>query len=387
MVQLTAEETTRRLGIQTRNADRAHRRDDPANQRPVSDDEPDLTGAHHDEWADEDLDVLRQLPAAQFRAVMRLAIKGEGMKTAPNLPVVPLATAAPFAKDAVVFRVADEKVSSRTGRTYEIADAIWYLVQAGVYIILPTLTTASLRELATNPGCMKTRKGLDAVGSKRVLLDQSMFGKEGDLPENLWHEAWHNQDAIFSATCEPAIYSYFKTHRTFCSSQEQFSENYPAILAFDSYIRRTYVHTRVRLSESEYTTKYTECKIQAMLDKMDRALCAPLPLSQPSARYEPYPGRQADEPIPRGAASFCLICAGEGHMASACTKSTTERGTDVVSVLSDGRLLLAASWTGVCISYNLRSDCRSGHNGRLTTAHVCSLCGSREHHAASRKCL
>jgi hypothetical protein len=163
---------------------------------------------------------------------------------------------------------------------------------------------------------MKTSKGLDAVGSKKVLLDQSMFGKEEDLPENLWHEAWHNQDSIFNSVCEPAIYSYFKTHWTFCSSQEQFSENYPAILSFDSYIRRTYVHTRVRLTGAEYSSKYAECKMEAMLGKMNRALRVPASPAKVSPRYEPYPGRHSDRPFPRGtrggASSLCLICAREG---------------------------------------------------------------------------
>jgi hypothetical protein len=76
---------------------------------------------------------------------MRLAIRSEGHNAAPapNTPVVPSVAALPFVKDAVVHKVADEKESSRTGKTYEIADAIWHLVQAGVHIILPAL---SLRE-------------------------------------------------------------------------------------------------------------------------------------------------------------------------------------------------------------------------------------------------
>ena len=84
-----------------------------------------------------------------------------------------------------------------------------------MHLILPAITTVSLKELATNPGAMKTQKGLDAVGSKKVLLDQSMFGWEEDLPENLWHEVWHNQDVIYLSVCKLEIYVYFKNHWSF----------------------------------------------------------------------------------------------------------------------------------------------------------------------------
>ena len=140
---------------------------------------------------------------------------------------------------------------------------------------------------------MKTRKGLDAIGSKKVLLDQSMFGREEDLPENLWHEAWHNQDVIYHSVCELEIYTYFKNHWAFCSSQEEFTENYAAILAFDSFIRRTYVHSRMRLTGSEYTAKFSEFKLESMLTRVNKALSksgmgkVDSSLSSP-ARYGPY---------------------------------------------------------------------------------------------------
>jgi hypothetical protein len=204
MVQSTIEESTGEL--QAHNKDCAHHRSNPVELNLVSDDEeegdvPNPTDPDPNGCADRNLDVLHQLSSVQFWAVMRLVIKSEGMMAAPMPPAIPSTIVTLFVKDAVVFQVADEKLAPRSGRTFEISNAIWHLVQAGVYLILPTLTTMSLQELATNPGCMKTSKGLNAVGSRNVLLDQSMFGKEEDLPENLWHEAWHNQDAIFQAIC------------------------------------------------------------------------------------------------------------------------------------------------------------------------------------------
>src|ERR1700722_2285334 len=377
----------RRADRVARNVARADRRIDPLVLDPVSDDEPldDLPGPPGPaEQGLDELDILHALPRDTFRAVIKLAMGKDPVATGPDVVT---------AKSAVFFKVVDEKLEPSTGRAYEIADSVWQLAQSGVHIILPALTTGSLKLLTTNPGAVKTSKGLDGVGSKKVLLDQSMFGREEDLPENLWHEAWHNLDAVFKAICEPAIYDYFKEHWSFCSSQENFSQNYKAILAFDCYVRQTYVHTRIRLSEASYATKFGECKIEDMLARVNRSLLANRSApTATSSRFEPYAGSRescGDKPFPRGTRNaspntLCLICARKGHVGSACSASITEKGGKVVSCWANGRLLLIASRAEICIAFNLRADgCKRGADSH--SLHICSLCGAK-HGAVSGRC-
>ena len=397
MVQLTENEALQHAELLSRNTARAARRADPLHADPVSDDEdegdPPADVEDREEGGDDDIRVLHRLPLEAFRAVMRLVVLKDrevtpsaGSKDGSN-------------SSAVFFKVADEKLRDYTGKTYEIADPVWQIVQAGVHLILPSITTASLKELATNPGSMKTRKGLDAVGSKKVLLDQSMFGREEDLPENLWHEAWHNQDVIYRSVCEPEIYTYFKNHWSYCSSQEEFSENYAAILAFNSFVRRTYVHSRVRLTGSEYTAKFSEFKLDSMFTRVNKALSRGGSgradgSSYAPAWYGPYPSerhqRGGDKPFSKGArsnpaSSLCLICARRGHISAHCTNTTSESGGKLLATWSQNKLLLISNQSEICLMFNLRSDaCCSSH--RASRHHICSLCGSKEHGAYAGQC-
>jgi hypothetical protein len=305
-----------------------------------------------------------------------------------------------YVKDAVIFKLADEKVKSSLGREYEVPDAVWQLLQRKVHIQLNTLTSANIKLMLENPGSIKTKKGIDTISSKLHLLDQSQFGREEDISQAQWHEAWYPMAEIYKTVAEGDIKDYFLDHHKFCASQEDFADIFPAIQMFDIKFRRSYMLTQTRMSRADYISTFQDCKVQAMHDKLLASTRPQFPSSGKASssslssnnRFEPYPGSssRAEKPFQKGTSStatisLCLICGRSGHLGSSCTNGTTEKGRKVVSGWINGKLILLANKTELCLSWNLSSNtCRSTHNSSF---HHCSICGAKSHHASSRQCL
>jgi len=196
----TPEEIQRREDLIERNNDRAVRRQaNPPSNSPVSDDEPEpfSRSPSPEDPFDTDICNLQKLSPSKFVPVMKMMMDfGERAKNAfsdslrkarsDNSDAIDPSPS--YVKNAVVFRLADEKSKSTTSRTYEVPDAIWQLVQNKVHIQLNSLTSANIKQMLENPGSIKTKKGIDNISSKLHLLDQSQFGREEEISQAQWHD-------------------------------------------------------------------------------------------------------------------------------------------------------------------------------------------------------
>jgi hypothetical protein len=202
---------------------------------------------------------------------------------------------------------------------------------------------------------------------------------------------------IYSQVCEGDVKDYFLDHHKFCASQEDFSDSFPAIWAFDIKFCRGYMLTQMQMLRLDYLALFQDCKVQVMhatllsshrpqASSIGKASSSSL---SPSTRYDPY--SWSDRPFPKGtssgaANSLCLICSHSGHLASGCSNGTTEKGKKVASGWVNGKLTLLSSRAELCLSWNLSvNNCHSNHN--VAAFHHCSICGSKSHHASSHHCL
>jgi len=298
-----------------------------------------------------------------------------------------------FNRHAIVFKVADETLGEEIPRQ-EIPDCIWKLVQAGVPLALPCITTTALRFILNNPTSIKTTKSADGVSqSKELMLDMSSFGAPEDIMQSDWQDAWINRLEIIKKTSEKDFYRYFKAHKKFVSQQEDFTDEFEAYKWFDIWFCRHYTNTRFKLSQQQYQAKVLEFKLKYSRPSKhsDSPSSSRLPPQRSSPRYEPYNRKSStsSSSFPKStgssaAAGQCLICGRSGHRGSVCSFSHTEKGNRVASCWRNGRVILISSGADVCFQWNVRSECRANHR---SSDHFCSICGSKDHSLASKKCL
>jgi hypothetical protein len=349
---------------------------------------------------DDEFAALQNMSHDDFKAAMNFSINraaeagfhAAGGSSNKSTPVSAKASA--FNRHAIVFKVADEMSGEEIPRQ-EIPDCIWKLVQAGVLLALPCITTTALRYILSNPTSIKTTKSVDGVSqSKELMLDMSAFGAPEDISQSDWQDAWINRLEIVKKTSEKDIYKYFKAHKKFISQQEDFTDEFEAYKRFDIWFCRHYTNTRFKLSQQQYQSKVLEFKLKYSRSSFPKHVDAPfsrLSSQRSSPRYEPY-GRKSttsNSSFPKGAGSSaaagqCLICGRSGHRGSVCSFSHTEKGNRVASCWRNGRVILISSGADVCFQWNVRSECRANHRA---SDHFCSICGSKDHSLASKKCL
>lgn len=399
--------------ISDRNKVRAEQR--AAGAQEVSDDE-EVSGSEFDNdeevTAGKNLDeedeflALQNLSPADFKVAMEFALKraaeaSSNTRAGPdaiNLVPAPVAPKNVFNCHAIVFRVADE-VSGNEIPRQEVPDCIWKLVQAGVPLSLPCITTSSLRYIHNNPTSVKTARSADGVSqSKELMLNMSAFGAGEDITQADWQDAWINRLEIIKKTSERDIYKYFKNHKNFISQQEDFADEFEAFKRFNIRFCRHYMNTCFKLSEQQYYAKILEFKLKfsqasfaAQSFVQGPSSRVPSQSHSSSSRFKPYVRAKSssNSPFSKGTESSvqagqCLICGRTGHRGSNCSFPCTEKGVRVASCWRNSRVSLISSGAEACFQWNLRSECRGSHRA---SDHFCSVCGAKDHSLPSRKCF
>lgn len=394
--------------ILIRNQERARRKD--SGEVDVSDDEILLEAVYEPEEEDnsnvaDDFSTLQNMSPVDFKAALNFSINraaeagyaAASCSSTKQTPISPKSSI-PFNRYATIFKVADEISGDEIPRQ-EIPDCIWKLVQAGVPLTLPCITTPALRFILNNPTSVKTTKSADGVSqSKELMLDMSAFGAPEDISQSDWQDAWINRLQIIKRTSEKDIYRYFKDHKRFISQQEDFSDEFEAYKRFDIWFCRHYTNTRFKLSHQQYQGKVLEFKLKfprasfrTNFTSQSSSLRTASHFQQVSPRFDPYPQKasRSTAPFPKGSGSNaptgqCLICGRSGHRGSVCSYTLTEKGNRVASCWRNGRVVLISSGAEVCFQWNVRSECKSNHRA---SDHFCSVCGTKDHSLVSRKCL
>jgi hypothetical protein len=81
---------------------------------------------------------------------------------------------------------------------------------------------------------------------------------------------------------------------------------------------------------------------------------------------------------------LCIVCGRKGHKSGNYTHTQTIKGDPAICMWLDGKVVLKSSMSVVCISFNLSGCPSPKHNTDIL--HICSLCGSKSHSAASKLC-
>jgi hypothetical protein len=317
------------------------------------------------------------------------------------------ASSSSVTQDVLTFNDSNVKIASSIESIYELPRVIINLAKARIHVPLTLLTPSAIQKIHTDPSSVKLRKGLVLDDPKQSVLDTAGFPSETNLTAEEFYEASDNFVSLINLIAGPAVVERFKQHRSFCLSRKQFKDSFPAILAFDIETRRIFFNTQTFLADEAYTRRWNEIQIQVSQKKADDAaelairesarFSALLQQGGSSQRYAPYPSKKADSslessgggPFRRGKGpatsetSLCLLCGRTGHRASGCTHTHTAKNNPVFCMWAD-KLIAKGSNAVVCISFNFGKCNNPKHGSDIT--HVCSICGSKSHHALAKTC-
>lgn len=306
---------------------------------------------------------------------------------------------------------ADVKLFSSFDNVFEILRVIINLANSHIHVPLTLLTQSAFECIHTDPLCVKMHKGMILDDPRKLVLDASGFPLETTLQPADFHKATENFMQLLEHVAGPTIIEQFKRHRRFCLSRKPFVDNYKAILAFNIEMRRLFFNTKGFLTEAAYECRWNDTISKIAQKKADdasanaiketskvTALVAKLEGSSNNTRYQPYPTSKPKsegsntgpdgKPFWKGKGAstngpLCLLCGRNGHKASECSQTHTSKNKPIVCHWKD-KILLKSTSAIVCISFNIGKCTAPKHGPEFS--HVCSICGSSSHHAASQSC-
>ena len=296
------------------------------------------------------------------------------------------------------------------------------MLRAGFYWPLTGLTCKALRALndGSKVKMIKTHsKHSTTAAGVHHILDAGVFPQEQTISIEDWREAWQNLLRLLLRLSDDEVQAMFHSHYEHLTRLPYFREEFEAILEFDIWVRHTWFTAdprrkpAFRAGGAKYLEKLSDIRLSAIRARLSAPPVLPPPAFQ--ARFHPYSrDDRADEPprrVPfnatrgagardqgqpfrggRGPASagpLCLICAGSGHMARTCGRTTLPNGRPVFAAWADNRLVDARSRRPICASWNVGGvlPCKARRCPGADECHVCAFCGSAGHTGADLRCV
>ena len=237
---------------------------------------------------------------------------------------------------------------------------------------------------------------------KRYIIDINHFLKESEMDLSNWFEAWVHY-LMFLEWHADATLLWWKEHHVFLAGQDDFKQNFEAILTFDIEMRTMYAIQPHPHDECKYCMCFSTIKLQVMqciLTATNLTMAASImnlniscPNTSPSSScnassnscFQPYPGNECDNFHPSGSTSFwstsnpptCISCQWE-HCVNICTEEKSKEGKLMFMKYTNGKLVWCGDGCTICISHNIScSGCTKSH----TDLYICSFCGSSSHEA------
>lgn len=295
----------------------------------------------------------------------------------------------------------EEDFSSTVMQKFPVSSQVWTLWEKKQYIVLSLFTTASMRRLFEQPNSLPMKTiSIPGDGNKVHILNVTSFGAELDLDLSQWHEAWRNYLDFIKQIYSPALAARWSDHYNFLASTDDFKTSYPWILRFDIAERTAYTFRPMKFDLVAYSQRFTQMKVTVMMEGFKASTEStntggPIRNSNSNAHQKkPYGDEsRTSKPFPSGGdpkseGSVCLICAKSGHKAPSCkTTGNLPNGRPLYAKYHGGSIVVVASGRVICFTFNFKGvvPCTGRHLNE--DAHICSFCGSSDHHALSRKCL
>ncbi|KAI0086439.1 hypothetical protein BDY19DRAFT_743824 [Irpex rosettiformis] len=298
-------------------------------------------------------------------------------------------------------------------------EPILALLRACYHLPLTVCTNEALKEIRTNT---KNRyvKLHNSSSKKRSLIDVGQWGDEKSIDVEEWHEAWANYLEIMESLDKKGeIAALFREHYDHIRKKDEVKSTFDAVIEFDIEVRQTFfTGERVRFVVGSAGYEY---RFQSICNAVTQRLVASWTRQgssnskRPREGYQPY--NKADrrsqyksdynnsdrregssnkpfrEGRQSGAGLFCLKCgqgAPNGHHARSCRNDKLPNGKPTFAAFQGGRFVIAESGKDLCVFWNLSGEdgCKGDRCSRNNRgAHICSLCGSPNHHGASKRCL
>lgn len=298
------------------------------------------------------------------------------------------------------------------GRQVDADPKLHAVLELGFHLPLTLCTTDALEAVSRGTKQLVMATHHDRDRQKKSVVDVRQWPPEEEMTSEEWRDAWPNLLEILNEVCEEGVYERFRQHHEFLNRQANFKTRFPGILKFDIALRRAYfVNAKCQpftVGSGRYCQELTQACSDQAVERVMRL--QERQTETPSVRYHPYPrgaggspqrGNTRGEsggkakPFQGGRSSgsaglLCLVCGTSGHKASDCTRTRTLGGRTTFAVWANGRLRAEAGGGDLCVRWNLRgaggcqsTRCASSASG----GHVCSLCGSPDHYAVSKRCL
>ena len=295
------------------------------------------------------------------------------------------------------------------------------MMKAGFHWPLTGLTCKALRALndGSKVKMIKTHsKHSTTAAGVHHILDSGVFPQEHTISIEDWREAWQNLIRLLTRLGDEDVQAMFHSHYEYLTRLPYFREEFEAILEFDIWVRHTWFTANpskkpaFRAGGSKYLEKLSDIRLSAIRARV--AAPPVLPPPAPLARYHPYSCEERTEENPRrapfssraagardygqpfrggrgpaSAGPLCLICAGSGHMAKTCGRTTLPNGRPVFAAWADNRLIDARSRRPICASWNVGGilPCKARRCPGANESHVCAFCGSASHTGADLRCV
>ncbi|EPQ53623.1 hypothetical protein GLOTRDRAFT_130961 [Gloeophyllum trabeum ATCC 11539] len=269
---------------------------------------------------------------------------------------------------------------------------------------LVCFTNRSLKEITEKSNALPRKK----LASKVSVIDVTHFGDDLKLEESEWRQGAENFLGFCSIIGTVAYVERFRQHFDWFLDIPDFSDKFAVVRATEAELRTEYASQQTVFNPAHYHSRFQAKHIELKMEEMDgkeqrREAKFNSLFSRPSAvtSHPPAVGtsRQHAGPSRSGgggrfqagnrgdpSAATCLICARKGHQIAACSDGAFPDGKPVFAESRDGSLRPRGRDEALCVMWNVNGDPRGkcAHGGRLR--HICSFCGSNEHHALAWRC-
>ncbi|KAF9029235.1 hypothetical protein BDZ89DRAFT_1250183 [Hymenopellis radicata] len=333
-------------------------------------------------------------------------LTGASKRQTPDEPESPLSAA-----KKMKLRTTDGEVDREPGAVRAASDIhpeLFMLAKYGQYVPIHIFSSKN-RKLIWSDGDAIAKKKLGVRANEKhvYVMDvaSEAFGKEEDLGEAEWRDAIHFFLEFIAKTGNAAFSERWINHFDFFILKEDVSRNFKAYLRTDIKLRKQYRLQPFTFSRALYTEEVRSAKDEIADEEREREREA---AAREKAQREAAERRRLDSAASgssgsrfRGGSSFraensnttrestCLICARKGHRIQNCSFGAFEDGKPTFAILAEkGMRPRAGGADFICIGWNLvaASIKKCTHSSATSLLHVCSFCGSTDHHAFAWRC-
>jgi len=236
-------------------------------------------------------------------------------------------------------------------------------------------------------------------GTKIRILDLTEFPDEANMDMYQWYDAWHRFSDFIEKNADESIKKRWKDHFEFLKGQDEFENNFKAILRFDIEERTRYFTSPHSVDPTDYPRRFAQLQLQVMQEQLNAQILAMSSKASPtserfpnsSRRFTPYTKdktftttNSTDSPKSFRSPPLCFICRRE-HKISACNETSTTEGKQTFAKRVDRQIVKRDGGNPICFFFNAYSNKRCDRSH--ADLHICSFCGSADHGACTRKCL